>query len=88
MGQHDGLDAVAEVELLQDVGDMRLDGSSADVEFVDAEQAVAEVVAGRVAASVVADLDLEPVSLVADDDIGVVRAGVSERVGQALWTTR
>jgi hypothetical protein len=33
VGKHDGLDAVAEVELLQDVGDVCLDGGVADVEL-------------------------------------------------------
>jgi hypothetical protein len=57
----------------------------AEVEpLADTEQAVAETVAGRVAASVVADLDLEPVGSVADDNIRVAGVGVSERIGQAL----
>jgi hypothetical protein len=34
MGEHDRLHAVAEVELLKDVRDVRLDGGLADVELV------------------------------------------------------
>ena len=34
VGEHDRLDAVAEVELLEDVGDVRLDGRVADEELL------------------------------------------------------
>ena len=34
VGEHDGLDAVAQVELLEDVGDVRLDGRLADEQLL------------------------------------------------------
>jgi hypothetical protein len=33
VGEHDGLDPVAEIELLQDVGDVRLDGGAARLSY-------------------------------------------------------
>ena len=52
--------------------------------LADADQAVAEPVAGRGAAAVVADVDPQLVGAVADDDVGAARVRVLERVRQPL----